>query len=201
MKTDSDGSESPYELNITYFDALGDDAGNVSEQHLARFLCSQTIAMELQGVPALYFHSLTATRNYTEGIEETGRARTINRRKWKEDELAALLTNSRTPSSRVMKACIGRLQLRSQHKVFHPDAEQEIVDLGSEWFVVVRSRKKEQVVCISNFTEQYRELKIDDRLSRLNAADSCSDILSGNRYMGEGKVIPFDPYQTVWLQF
>jgi sucrose phosphorylase len=201
MKANSDGSESPYELNITYFDALGDGAEKVSEKHLARFLCSQTIAMELQGVPALYFHSLTATRNYTEGVEETGRARTINRRKWKEDELTALLSNSRTPSSRVMKTCIGRLQLRSQHKVFHPDAEQEIVDLGPDWFVVVRSRKKEQVVCISNFTDEYRELKIDDRLRRLNAVDSCSDILSGNRYMGEGKVIPFDPYQTVWLQF
>ena len=201
MKANSDGSESPYELNITYFDALGDDAATVSEAHIARFLCSQTVAMSLCGVPALYFHSLTATRNYTEGVEATGRARTINRRKWQEEELNGLLADPGSPCARVMKTCLQRLQLRSQHKVFHPNAEQEIIDLGAEWFVVLRRRRSEQVACISNFTGQYRELKTDGRLGELNTADSCSDILTGNRYMGEGKVIAFDPYQTVWLQY
>ncbi len=199
-KANSDGSESPYELNITYFDALGDDPATVTEEHLARFLCSQTVAMELRGVPALYFHSITATRNYTEGVEQTGRARTINRRKWNEDELNELLANPSSPASRVMKECLRRLQMRSQHKVFHPDAAQQIINLGPEWFVVEREWKGERVVCISNFTGAYRELKNTDRLYRLNRCDACSDILTGRRYLGEGKVIPFDAYQTVWFQ-
>jgi sucrose phosphorylase len=199
-KANSDGSESPYELNITYFDALGDCPDSVTEQHLARFLCSQTIAMELCGVPALYFHSLTATRNDLEGVAETGRARTINRRKWNEEELNALLSDARSPTARVLQACLNRLQLRAQHKAFHPAARQQIINLGPEWFVVVRERRQAHVVCISNFTAEYRELKVDERLYRLSRADSCSDILTGNRYMGDGKVIPFDPYQTVWLQ-
>ncbi len=200
-KSNSDGTESPYELNITYFDALGDGSESVTDLHIARFLCSQTVAMELRGVPALYFHSLTATRNYAEGVEETGRARTINRRKWNEEELNALLSDPKSSAARVLKICKQRLQLRSQHKEFHPDADQEIIDLGSDWFIVVRKWKNKLVVCISNFTAEYRELKIDDRLDLLNRADACSDILTGNRYMGEGKVIAFDPYQTVWLQF
>ncbi len=199
-KTNSDGSESPYELNITYFDAMGDGADSVSDLHIDRFLCSQTIAMELCGVPALYFHSLTATRNYTEGVAETGRARTINRRKWKEEELTAVLSDARSPTARVLKECLNRLQLRSQNKVFHPGAKQQIINLGPEWFVAIRERRQARVVCISNFTGEYRELKVDERLYRLNRADSCSDILTGNRYMGDGKVIPFAPYQTVWLQ-
>ncbi len=200
-KANSDGSESPYELNITYFDALGDDARQVTDQHVARFLCSQTVAMELRGVPALYFHSLTATRNNTEGVEETGRARTINRKKWDEEELNAVLADSRSPAYGVMKACLQRLQLRSQHKVFHPNAAQQVINLGPEWFVVMREWDELRVICISNFTESYRELKVDDRLYRLNRTDSCTDILTGNRFMGDGKVIAFDPYQTVWLQF
>ena len=101
----------------------------------------------------------------------------------------------------MLKTCTSRLQLRSQHKAFHPQAEQAIVDLGPELFVVVRKWKREKVVCISNFTAEYRELKIDDRLGPLNRADSCSDILTGNRFMGEGKVIALEPYQTVWLLF
>jgi len=199
-KANPDGSESPYELNITYFDALGDNPDSVTDQHLARFLCSQTVAMELRGVPALYFHSLTATRNNYAGVEETGRARTINRKKWQEDELNATLADPRSPASRIMKECLRRLQLRSQHKVFHPDAAQTIVDFGSGLFVVKREREGRSVVCISNFTDQYMELKLDDRLSALNEAAACSDILTGQRYMGLGKVIALDAYQTVWLQ-
>ncbi len=198
-KTNSDGSESPYELNITYFDALGDDPNNVTEQHLARFLCSQTVAMELRGVPAVYFHSLTATRNNYAGVEATGRARTINRKKWQEDELGAELGDPRSPAARVMKEYLRRLQLRSQHKVFHPCAPQKIFDLAPELFVVQREWEGKSVWCISNFSDQYLELKLDDRLIELKA-DSCSDILSGQRYMGQGKVIALDAYQTVWLQ-
>lgn len=200
-KANSDGSESPYELNITYFDALGDGPETVTDLHIARFICSQTVAMELCGVPALYFHSLTATRNYTEGVEETGRARTINRRKWKEDELNQLLADPKSPASRVLHTCLHRLQLRAQHQAFHPNAAQQIIHLGPEWFVVARERRREQIVCISNFTADYRELKVDERLYRLNRTDTCTDILTGNRFMGDGKVIAFDPYQTVWLQF
>ncbi|HSR87594.1 MAG TPA: sugar phosphorylase [Pontiella sp.] len=199
-KTNTDGSESPYELNITYFDALGDGSGSVTELHMARFLCSQTVAMELRGVPAVYFHSLTATRNNHAGVEETGRARTINRRKWQEDELETLLADDSSPASRVMKEYLRRLKLRAAHKVFHPDAAQQIIDLGPTWFVVEREWRGERIICISNFTDKYQELKIDSALDHLNRADTCSDLLTGSRFMGEGKVVPFDPHQTVWLQ-
>ncbi len=200
MKANSDGTESPYELNITYFDAMGDDPDHVTDRHIARFLCSQTAAMALRGVPAVYFHSLTATRNNYAGVEETGRARTINRLKWNEQELEALLADAGSPAARVMKEYCRRLQIRSQHKFFHPDAGQHIVNIGPEWFVVKRERQEEWVICISNFTDQYRELKVDDQLYRLNRTDTCVDLLTGRRYMGDGKVIPFEPYQTVWLK-
>jgi hypothetical protein len=45
------------------------------------------------------------------------------------------------------------------------------------------------------------EFKSDDRLPELNESRACSDILSGQRYMGEGKVIALKAYQTVWLLF
>jgi sucrose phosphorylase len=198
-KANSDGTESPYELNITYFDALGDDPGTVTDLHIARFLCSQTVAMELCGVPAVYFHSLTATRNNYAGVEETGRARTINRRKWEEEELLSLLSDSRSPAARVMREYLRCLNLRSQYKVFHPSAPQRIINLGPELFVVEREWQGQKVVCISNFTDGYIELKLDGQLHELNAADACSDILTGSRYMGEGKVVALEAYQTVWL--
>ena len=98
-----------------------------------------------------------------------------------------------------MKELVRRLRFRSQHKVFHPDAAQEIIDIGSDLFVVQRERAGEWAVCISNFTDRYMELKLDDRLPRLGEANSCFDILTGQRYMGKGKVVALDAYQTVWL--
>ncbi|MGB5736517.1 MAG: sugar phosphorylase, partial [Thiohalocapsa sp.] len=76
-RSNPDGSTTPYELNITYFDAVG-VPGDLAAS-VARFLCAQTIAMSLQGVPGIYFNSLLGASNNLAGVEQTGRARTINR--------------------------------------------------------------------------------------------------------------------------
>ncbi len=80
-----DGTEGPYEFNITYFDALKDPGIANDPFHIARFLASQAVALALPGVPAVYIHSLLGSRNWTAGVEETGQARTINREKLSAD--------------------------------------------------------------------------------------------------------------------
>jgi hypothetical protein len=112
-KRNSDRSESPYELNITYFFAMGGD-----EHQVARFLCSQTVMLGLKGVPAVYFHSLTATLNDQEGFEATVRARSLNRKKWNADELETLLNGQNT--SQVFNEICRRLKIRRLHPAFHP---------------------------------------------------------------------------------
>ncbi|MFA7256388.1 MAG: sugar phosphorylase, partial [Kiritimatiellales bacterium] len=92
-KRNSDGSESPYELNITYFDAMGGD-----EHQVERFLCSQTVLLGLKGIPGIYFHSLTATPNDQDGFKASGRVRSLNRKKWNADELEILLNGQNTTS-------------------------------------------------------------------------------------------------------
>ena len=47
MRALPDGGEAPYELNTTYFAALGQTFDGPDEYHLERFLCSQTIVMRL----------------------------------------------------------------------------------------------------------------------------------------------------------
>ncbi len=59
-KRNPDGSDSPYELNITYVDAiLGDGASGRVE----KFMASQAVQYVLPGVPATYIHSLLGSRN------------------------------------------------------------------------------------------------------------------------------------------
>ena len=94
-RRNSDGSDSPYELNITYFDAMRGN-GDPDPLHVQRFLCSQTIPLVLKGIPAVYFHSLTATPNDVEGVKRTGRARSINRQKWSQGELEDALKDEKS---------------------------------------------------------------------------------------------------------
>ena len=82
-KKNPDGTQSPYELNITYFDALSDtqDETEPDALKIKRFLVSQAIMLCLQGVPGIYFHSLLGSHNWQAGFEQTGRNRTLNREK------------------------------------------------------------------------------------------------------------------------
>lgn len=194
VKRNADGSESPYELNITYFAALGGD-----EHQAARFLCSQTVMLGLKGVPGVYFHSLTATPNDQDGVTATGRARSINRKKWDADELENLLAGQNT-TAQIFQEYLRRLKIRRQQPAFHPDAAQRVMDLGQNLFVFVRTAADgPAIVCISNFSAARKELPLDDSIPELAGPAPITDLLSGMRISGTNKRIILDPFQTVWL--
>ena len=194
VKRNSDGSESPYELNITYFSALGGD-----EHQAARFLCSQTVLIGLKGVPGIYIHSLTATPNDQDGVKATGRARSINRKKWNADELETLLNETNT-TAQVFTEYSRRLKIRRKHPAFHPDAAQRVLDLGDDLFAFVRTAPDgKAVTCISSFSNVRKDVRLDERIPELDNAAPCTDLLSSARISGENKVLILDPFQTVWL--
>ncbi|MBN1257915.1 MAG: sugar phosphorylase [Planctomycetes bacterium] len=203
-KQNSDGSESPYEINISYFDALGDnseDNTEVTEAQINRFLCSQTIPLALKGIPAIYFHSLTATRNWYEGLEQTGRARTLNRRKWDKNSLAALLDKEGSPANQVFTEYVRRIRIRRQHPAFHPDAPQEVLELGKEFFAVRRTslHKNEIIVAISNITNKPVDITVNDSILPDDQNGLWRDLLRKGAKVNPGATLKFKPYETRWL--
>ncbi len=56
-KDNGDGTQSPYELNINYFDAIR-DANSDDQTNLDRFMAAQSILISMAGVPGIYVHSL-----------------------------------------------------------------------------------------------------------------------------------------------
>ncbi len=188
------------------------------DHQVERFLCSQTVLLGLKGVPGNYFHSLTATPNDQEGFKTTGRARSLNRKKWNADELETLLTQKNT-SAQVFSEYSRRLKIRRKHPAFHPDATQRILDLGDDLFAFVRTATSgETVVCISNFCTRptgerpregaavtagsgnvRKEIHLDESVPELASAAPCTDLLSGARISGANKLISLNPFQTVWL--
>ena len=194
VKRNPDGTESPYELNITYFDALGGD-----EHQVARFLCSQTIMLSLKGIPGIYIHSLTATPNDQEGVRKTGKARSINRKKWNVDELDKLLDKDNT-SAQVFAEYRRRLKIRRTQTAFHPEATQRIINLGTDYFAFARTGLDGNcILCISNFSEKQKSVQLDESHSGLTSSAPCTDLLSGARISGTNKTLTLDAYQTVWL--
>jgi sucrose phosphorylase len=156
-RTRPDGSQAPYELNITYFEAVSDPAAP-PEANIQRFLLSQAVPLVLQGTPAIYFHSLVATPNWHEGLAQTGRARTLNRRKWNLDELEALLADPATISARVFSAYRRFLELRHAQPAFHPRGAQKVIKLEPGVFAVERTAPKElpgqQILALFNFSPE-----------------------------------------------
>lgn len=109
-KTNPDGSQSPYELNCTWFDALSDPAsGEAPDRAIERFVASQAIMLALQGVPGIYVHSLVGSPNYQRGLEATGRFRTLNREKWTRADLEARLADPRRREGAVLRRVVDQI--------------------------------------------------------------------------------------------
>lgn len=129
-RSDSSGRTTPYELNGTWYDlirgnATGDDA-------IARHLASHAIMLSLQGIPAVYVHSLFASKNDLEGVASTRRSRVINRHRF--TDLGKLEDALAEPSSRAARALAGlerQITSRRSSLAFHPAAAQRVLETQS----------------------------------------------------------------------
>jgi glycosidase len=152
-KHNSDGSKSPYELNITYFDALSNPAaGEPEEIQIKRFLVAHAIMFALSGVPGIYFHSLFGSRNDRAGAESSGIPRRINRQKLSRAELEAELARPDSLRTRVFTGLRNLLQQRRQNPAFAPGATQRLLEMDSRVFALERisAAGKDRVLCLKN---------------------------------------------------
>ncbi len=193
MKKNSDGSESAYELNITYFDALKKTRSGEDGRQEKRFLCSQTIMLGMKGLPAFYIHSLLGSQNYYKGVEQTGRARTINREKLEFNKLVNELKSDST-RSRVFNKLLNLISQRKKNKAFHPSSKQVIVDLGKKLFAFERiANSGERILAISNIAPDKIEIGLAKQYAKYQF-----DIIT-QKYIDTEK-IELALYQTLWLK-
>lgn len=191
-RTMPDGSSSPYELNITYLSAL--DEPKNPELGMQRFLCSQALAMSMKGVPAIYFQSLIGAENDYDGLEATGRNRTINRKKWNEFELGEHLADPSSRGAIIFARLKELLQVRATEPAFHPNASQEILNYGDGIFALHRESidLESKVLCIYNFTAT---------LLQLAPMNQPMQILTTGETWESGYSYNLQPYQALWLRY
>ena len=190
-KRNPDGSETPYELNITYVDALsGKDDGD--DVRAARFLASQAVQLVLPGVPGIYIHSLLGSRNWNEGVAQTGRARTINRRPL---QYAAVSQEIETPGSlrhTIFYAYLHLLAVRRRQPAFHPGAAFDVMDVSPHCVAVKRTTAEQTILAVTGVCGKALSLDLS------GPGRSCTTDLLTGQSIDPGD-IRLAPFQTLWL--
>lgn len=197
MRALRDGTERPYEINIALFDALRGTAAGEDDYQIERFLASQTLMLSLQGVPALYIHSLFGTSNDLANVERTGRLRSINRREWLVDELEARIDGGDAAQSAVFAALCRLLAIRRECAAFSPDAPQQFLAVSDALITLRRGAGAEALLVIINVTDATRRLDAE-QLADLGLRGLQFDRIGAER-IDPALGITLSPYRCLWL--
>ncbi|EAD2357120.1 alpha-amylase [Listeria monocytogenes] len=187
-KDNADGTQSVYELNINYGEALQNlDEDTTEELVTKKIIAAHSILLTLQGVPAIYYHSLLGSKNDLVGYEESGINRRINREKLEKNQLVHELKTD-TYRKTIFTSLKKLVQIRRNHTAFSPFATQEILDLGLDVFAIKRESEGECIYGIINVTSHDISKKV---------AFSGTNLLANQPVTSE---LELTAYEVVWIK-
>lgn len=199
-KADPGGGMSPYELNTVYFDALTESESAESPAvQIDRFLSAQSILLALAGVPGVYVQALLGSRNWQEGVEATGRLRSINRQKFDLEALTAELDNPRTLRHAVFTRLRQRIAVRAGEPAFHPNGQQRVLPAQRAVFALERTAPdgSSRVVCLHSLSGRPQDVAV------ATGAGDFTDLTGhGTQRVGPGGriTVTLPPYGVSWLR-
>jgi sucrose phosphorylase len=200
MRKLSDGSKSPYELNTSFYDAMSRTFAGADAHHHERFICSQTIVMSLEGIPAFYIHAMLATPNDYDGVNRRGMKRAINRHRWNYPNLRKKLDDPTTSQARVMADLSDRLLIRQKQVAFHPNATQFTVNMGDDRvFGIWRQSvdRHQSIFALHNVNNT--AVTISAAALNLIEDQQWVDLLSDTSINPKASEIILAPYQCMWI--
>ncbi|EAF6701124.1 sugar phosphorylase [Listeria monocytogenes] len=189
-KQNPDGSKSPYEINVTYMDALSKQA-DTDDLRLSRFLVAHAVLMSIPGVPAVYVQSILGSRNDYSGVEITGHNRSINRKKYDLAEITAELEQAGSLRKATYDALTKLISTRKAESLFHPEIPMEVLESTAELFVVKRSSDVESTILIHNLSEKEVSYSLDSGV--------YTNLYSGSTVTGSDS-IKLRGYEFCWLK-
>jgi sucrose phosphorylase len=196
----SDGSQSAYELNINYLDALGDpERPETTIAEVAnRFLTSQAIMLALPGVPGIYFHSLFGSNGWPEGVRQTGRFRSINRQKLPIEQLESELEAIGSLRQQVFSGYRQLLAVRANSTAFHPHGRHEVLSLHPAVFAIRRISPdgKYTVLCLHNVSAETQIIRTE-KLPMDWRSRQLRELVSDRFYVPP---LSLPPYAILWLE-
>lgn len=220
-RANPDGTQSVYELNISYFDALSDPrvcsefvlskveghsrrAAEPLDLQARRFLASQAIMLALAGVPGIYVHSLFGSRSYHAGVKQTGHYRSINREKFRRSDLERELADRASLRHRVFYPYLHLTHTRTAHRAFHPNGPQQVLYVHPALFVLLRTAPNESasLLCIHNVSNAEQPFQANLDPLPFPCSGQVRDLITGTTFPVDAAgnlTLHLDPYQVLWL--
>jgi len=185
-RTLPDGSQTAYELNINYLDAVAGDESDL-ETMARKFMGSQCILLSFVGMPAIYYHSILGSRNSYRDFEESGIKRRINRAKLDFDLLNKELEDKTSLRRAVLDSYKKLIAIRKVQPAFDPNSSQRVLFLDDRVFALIRG-DKDSILVLVNISKDEMVLKTDY---------SGTDLVDGSGIDGS---IRLSPYQYRWIR-
>ncbi|MDE4079770.1 MULTISPECIES: sugar phosphorylase [Enterobacter cloacae complex] len=189
-KNNPDGTRSPYEINVTYLDALSAQDSS-DEERIARFILAHAVLLSFPGVPAVYIQSILGSRNDYEGVERLGYNRAINRKKYAAGEVDRELNNKNSIRHQIYSRLTSLIAIRRGERAFHPASKAIFEAVGEQILKIVRVAKNgERITALFNFS---------NKMQTVNApALSGMELLS--KYKISGTDLTLNPWQVMWIK-
>jgi sucrose phosphorylase len=135
-------------------------------------------------------------------MEETGRARSINREKFGLEKLKRELSDPSNLKSKVLTGYRHLLEVRKQQPTFQPSAKQLVLGLGTGVFATLRMTESgDRMICVTNVTPN--QLKTEIKLSEYDLTENTEwiDLLTGETFSARSLLrLELAPYQCCWLK-
>jgi len=189
-KNNPDGTRSPYEINVTYLDALSSKASD-DNQRIARFILAHAVLLSFPGVPAVYIQSILGSRNDYAGVERLGYNRAINRKKYIAGEIDGELENNNSLRHKIYHRLSDLIALRRAEKAFHPDSQAIFDTAGDHVFKIIRTAENgERITALFNFSEHKQNIYSDIETGR--------ELITGDDI--RGTTLTLNPWQVMWIK-
>lgn len=191
-KNNPDGTRSPYEINVTYMDALN-RRDSSDEERLARFILAHAILLAFPGVPAIYVQSILGSRNDEAGVERLGYNRAINRQKYERHAIESQLLDENSLRQQVYKQLSHLINVRKNHPAFHPDSSFITQCINGSLLEIKRTSKEgNHVTALFNLSHHRQQITLP--------GNNVKDLISGIKINGK-QSYEIQPYQVLWLSY
>ncbi|WP_343645393.1 sugar phosphorylase [Enterobacter sp.] len=189
-KNNPDDTRSPYEINVTYLDALSAKDSD-DNSCVARFILAHAVLLSFPGVPAIYIQSILGSRNDYDGVKRYGYNRAINRKKYVAGEIDRALDDNTHLRHKIYHALTRLIKVRRTERAFHPDSEAIFATVGKDILKIVRTADNgERVTGLFNFSNHIQEINADIHAGR--------ELIAGEDI--RGTTLTLDPWQVMWIK-
>ncbi len=189
-KNNPDGTRSPYEINVTYLDALSSQ-DSPDDERIARFILAHAVLLSFPGVPAVYIQSILGSRNDYEGVERLGYNRAINRKKYTAGQVDLELNNKQSIRHKIYSRLSEFIAIRRGEHAFHPDAQAMFESLDEQILKIVRvADNGERITTLFNFSHNVHTV--------YEKVLSGVELLSGQAI--DGTELTLNPWQVMWIK-